>query len=131
MWAALADLRSHPEWMADAGTIEFLGAQTRGPGTRMRVPTRVGPFQATDVMKVVEWEEGRLIAVDHQGAISGRGRFEISPSGSGTRLRWSESLRFPWWMGGPLGVLAARPVLKRVWRGNLERLRERLEVSGP
>ena len=131
VWAELADLGSHPEWMRDAGTVEFMTGQTAGTGTRMRVPTRVGPLRTTDLMTVVEWEDGRLIAVEHRGSVSGVGRFEIRPSGSGTELRWSETLRFPWWLGGPLGVWLARPILRRIWRGNLERLRERLEVSGP
>jgi uncharacterized protein YndB with AHSA1/START domain len=131
VWAELADLGSHPEWMGDAGSVEFITVQTVGVGTRMRVPTRVGPFRTTDLMTIVEWEEGRLIAVEHEGAVSGRGRFEIRPLGPGTELTWDETLRFPWWLGGPLGAWLARPVLRRIWSENLERLRRRLEVSGP
>jgi hypothetical protein len=97
----------------------------------MRVPTRVGPFRTTDMMTVVEWEEGRSIAVEHLGAVSGLGRFEIRTSGHGTELTWSETLRFPWWLGGRLGAFLARPILRQVWRGNLERFRRRLAVSGP
>jgi hypothetical protein len=130
VWAELADLGSHPEWMGDAGSIEFVTAQTEGVGTRMRVPTRVGPFHTTDLMTVIEWDEGRQIGVEHVGAVSGRGRFEIRPSDSGTDLIWSETLRFPWWLGGPMGAWMAGPVLRRIWRGNLRRLRRRLEVSG-
>jgi hypothetical protein len=97
----------------------------------MRVPTRVGPFRTTDLMTVVEWEEGSLIAVEHEGAVSGQGRFEIRPLGPGTELTWSETLTFPWWLGGSLGAWIARPILRGIWRGNLERLRRRLEVSDP
>ena len=131
VWAELADLASHPQWMGDAEAIEFLDSRTAGVGTRMRVPTRIGPFRATDVMRVIGWEERRLIEVEHVGPVSGVGRFEIQPSGSGTELRWSETLRFPWWLGGPLGAWLARPILRRVWLGNLARLRQRVEVSGP
>jgi uncharacterized protein YndB with AHSA1/START domain len=131
VWAELADLESHPEWMGDAGSVEFATARTEGVGTRMRVPTRVGPFRTTDLMTVVEWEEGSLIAVEHEGAVSGRGRFEIRPLGPGTELTWSETLTFPWWLGGSLGAWIARPILRGIWRGNLERLRRRLEVSDP
>ena len=130
VWAELADLGSHPEWMGDAGSVEFVTAQTEGVGTRMRVPTRVGPFRTTDLMTVIEWDERRRIGVEHVGAVSGRGRFEIRPSGSGTELTWSETLGFPWWLGGPLGAWVARPVMRRIWRGNLKELRRRLEVSG-
>ena len=131
VWAQLADLASHAEWMTDAGGILFVGDQTSGLGTRMRVPTRIGPLRTDDLMTVVEWEEGRLLGVRHSGAVSGVGRFEIRPTAGGTDLNWSETLRFPWWLAGSVGVWLARPVLKRVWRGNLRRLGERLAVSDP
>lgn len=131
VWAELADLGSHPEWMGDAGSVEFLTGQTAGVGTRLRVPTRVGPLRTTDLMTVVEWEEGSRIGVEHVGAVSGRGGFVIRPSGPGTELTWSETLSFPWWLGGPFGAWLSRPVLRRVWRENLDRLGRRLAVSGP
>lgn len=131
VWAELADLGSHVEWMADAMAIHFLTEETTGVGAQMRVPTRIGPFRANDLMTVVEWDEGRVIAVEHIGAVSGVGRFEILPVGTGTELRWSEKLRFPRWLGGPVGAWLAGPILRRIWRGNLRRLGERLAVSGP
>ncbi|MDP9143967.1 MAG: SRPBCC family protein, partial [Actinomycetota bacterium] len=67
VWAELADLASHSEWMTDADTVHFLSDQTAGVGTQFRVPTRVGPLRTTDLMTVVEWDEGKAIAVDHQG----------------------------------------------------------------
>jgi carbon monoxide dehydrogenase subunit G len=128
VWAELADLESHHLWMADAGEIRFEDQQTSGIGTRMLVPTRVGPIRTTDLMTVTEWDEGRAIGVDHVGAVSGSGRFEVEPVGSGTRLTWSEQLRFPWWLGGVVGAWVAGPVLKRIWKGNLNRLAARVTV---
>jgi hypothetical protein len=129
VWAELADLGSHYQWMADAEEIRFTDQQRSGLGTRMLVPTRVGPFRTTDVMTVTEWEEGRAMSVEHVGAVSGRGRFALEETAMGTRLTWSEQLRFPWWLGGPLGAWVAGPVLKRIWKGNLSRLAAR--VIGP
>jgi hypothetical protein len=117
--------------MADAGRIAFVGDQTSGVGARMRVPTRIGPLRTEDLMTVVEWEHGRLIGVRHSGVVSGVGRFELDPADGGTELKWSETLRFPWWLAGPVGAWLARPILKRVWRGNLRRLGQRLSVNDP
>ncbi len=117
--------------MADAEAVHFLTDQTAGIGAQLRVPTRVGPFRTTDLMTVVEWDEGKAIAVDHQGAVSGLGRFEIRPLVGGTELLWSETLRFPWWLGGPVGAWLARPILKRIWGRNLAKLGERLSVTDP
>ena len=82
-----------PILWGDAETIEFVTGQTRGVGTRMRVPTRIGPLRSTDLMTVVEWEEGSSIGVEHVGAVAGVGRFALRPSGAGTEL--SSSLMRP------------------------------------
>jgi hypothetical protein len=131
VWAVLADLGSHPEWMRDAGAIRFLSEQRSGVGTSFSVPTRIGPLRTEDVMTVTEWEEGKSIAARHEGAVSGVGRFELRSHESGTELRWNEALSFPWWLGGTAGAALAKPILRRVWRRNLERLRSRVEVNGP
>ena len=131
VWAELADFSSHPQWMDDAANVRFLSDRTTGVGTRIEAATRVGPFRAADVMEVVRWEEERTIVVEHVGVVKGFGRFDIEPSGDGTEMRWVEDLRFPWWMGGPVGLAVARPILGRTWRGSVRRLKERLELSGP
>jgi uncharacterized membrane protein len=131
VWAELADFASHPQWMDDAATVRFLTDRTTGLGTRIEAATRVGPLRASDVMEVVRWEEEQTIVVAHVGAVKGYGRFDIGLIGDHTEVRWVEDLRFPWWMGGPIGLALARPIMGRIWRGSLERLKERLEVSGP
>jgi uncharacterized protein YndB with AHSA1/START domain len=130
VWMELADLGSHADWMGDAVDVQFESGPTSGLGTRMRVPTRFGPFRTNDEMKVIEWVEGRVIGVEHRGAVSGIGRFEISREDEGTRLTWTETLRFPWWLGGAIGAWFAQPIMKSVWRKNLGRLGERL-LSAP
>ncbi|MDE0653428.1 MAG: SRPBCC family protein [bacterium] len=130
VWAHLEDIASHVEWMADAVGIDFLTAERRGTGTRFTCRTRVGPLQTADVMEITEWSPPNHMGVRHTGAVSGEGRFELradAPGGESTRMVWHESLRFPWWLGGPLGALPARPVLRRIWRGNLGRLKARVE----
>lgn len=127
VWGAASDLASHAEWMADAESIVFESEQQSGPGTRMRVATRVGPLRTTDLMEVTHWEELRAIGVAHRGLVTGEGRFELSAVAGGTRFTWRERLSFPWWLGGPLTAWLARPVLAWVWRRNLAGLKKRLE----
>ena len=127
VWAAVADLASHVDWMADAESIRFTTRRRTGVGTTMEVDTRVGPFRLTDVLEVTEWRPGRSIGVRHDGIVGGTGRFTLrrrwARPGS-TRFTWEERLVFPPWLGGPLGAVLAAPVLRRVWKGNLRRLRE-------
>jgi hypothetical protein len=127
VWEALADLESHPRWMADAVAIEFLGPQRAGVGTVMLVETRIGPLQLVDRLEVTAWEEARSISVDHRGLIRGAGRFDLAPLAGGVRFTWAEDLVFPWWMGGPIAMLLVRPVLAMIWRRNLRRFKARLE----
>lgn len=130
VWAAIADLGSHTTWMKDAEWIVFVHDQQRGKGTKMKVKTVIGPFRTIDMMEVVGWEEGRSIDVVHQGLITGQGTLQAIPSGDGTIVSWTETLVFPWWLGGGVTAWLARPVLAAVWRGNLRRLEEGL-LSSP
>lgn len=120
-WERLSDLPSHVDWMADAESIRFTTTETRGLGTAFECVTKVGPLKTVDKMTIVEWVEGRVIAVQHTGLVVGIGRFELEPTTTGSRMVWTEVLRFPGYLGGPVTALAARPVLKRIWMGNLRR----------
>jgi carbon monoxide dehydrogenase subunit G len=126
VWDEAARLDRHAEWMADAEHIEFLDDRRSGVGTAMRVRTRVGPIVMHDDITVEEWAEPRLITVSHDGLVSGTGSFVFEPIARGTRISWHEDLEFPWYLGGALTAFFARPVLARIWRGNLKRFAERV-----
>lgn len=134
VWAAVEDIGSHVEWMEDAVAIHFTSDRTSGVGTTFDCDTKVGPFRLVDHMEITEWSPGRAMGVRHVGLVTGTGVFRVEPrrrrrGRSGTRFVWTERLVFPWWMGGPLGALAATPVLKHVWRKNLRNLKA--IVDGP
>jgi uncharacterized protein YndB with AHSA1/START domain len=123
VWRAVEPIERHVEWMADAVSITFTGARRRGVGTEFDCVTRVGPFRTVDRMVVTEWEPGRAMGIEHRGLFTGRGRFTLRRKRGGrTRFTWTERIRFPWWMGGPVGALAAKPVLRTIWKRNLRRL---------
>lgn len=126
VWVELSDLASHVEWMHDAVAIRFLTDRTYGVGARFECDTKVGPLRTTDVMEVTEWSPGKALGVRHVGLVTGEGRFTLQRArGGGTRFTWTEQLTFPVWMGGPIGARVARPVLRRIWRRNLEALAAR------
>ncbi|HUF33516.1 MAG TPA: SRPBCC family protein [Acidimicrobiales bacterium] len=128
VWDDLRDIASHAEWMADAEEIRFTSTARTGVGTSFECVTRVGPIRLTDVMEVTEWQEGRVMGVRHIGVVTGTGRFTLGPDDhGGTRFTWEERLRFPWWMGGPLGGVVGDRVMRAIWRRNLRTLRGRLE----
>ncbi len=124
VWAAIADLGSHHLWMRDAESVEFVGDRRSGEGTRLDVSTVVGPFRTLDRLEVTGWVEGHSIEVSHQGLVKGRGKLTVESAGEGSIVTWREELSFPWWLGGPITALFARPVLGAIWRGNLRRLED-------
>ena len=128
VWADLADVASHVDWMADAREIRFLTAQRTGVGTRYECDTKVGPLTTTDVMEIVEWKPGKAMGVRHTGLVTGTGRFTLRRARGGrTRFQWREQLTFPRRLGGRVGALAGKPALRWVWRRNLRRLAARFD----
>jgi hypothetical protein len=130
VWRVVEPIERHVEWMADAVAITFTGMQTRGVGTTFDCLTKVGPFRLVDRMAITEWTPRKAMGIDHRGVVTGRGRFTLRRRRRDrTRFTWSEQLRFPWWMAGPLGVFAAQPVLRALWRRNLRRLKQLVETG--
>lgn len=132
VWDTVEQIERHVDWMHDAVAIRFDCEQTRGVGTSFLCDTKVGPLRLTDAMEITEWVPGEAMGVRHTGAVTGQGRFTLTPIDLGrrTRFTWTEDLRFPWWFGGPVGAaIAGRTVLAAVWRRNLRRLRQIVESS--
>jgi len=128
VWDYVKDIASHVEWMADAEAIRFTSAATSGVGTTFDCDTKVGPFRLTDRMQITEWAPPSTMGVSHVGTVTGVGRFEVRAVGNGhTEFVWDEALTFPRWMAGAVGARAGAPVLTRLWRGNLRRLKQRVE----
>ncbi len=123
VWSVVRRIEDHVVWMEDAVSITFTSARRAGVDTTFDCETRIGPLALTDRMEITEWVEGALIGVRHTGVVSGQGRFTLaaSPDG-GTIFTWDESLRFPWWLGGPLGGGIGAWILRRVWHRNLANL---------
>jgi len=126
VWADVRHIETHVDWMQDAVAIRFHDDQREGPGVVFDCDTRVGPFRLTDRMQTTEWVDQAVMGVRHEGVVTGVGRFTLGDDGDGrSRFAWEETLQFPWWMGGPIGALLAKPVLRGVWRRNLRNLSAR------
>lgn len=130
VWDAVGDIATHTEWMADAAAIRFLTDQTAGIGTAFECDTKVGPFRLTDVMEITEWRPRKAMGVRHVGLVTGEGVFTLARKGvRRTRFEWAEELHFPRWMGGAVGGAVGSRLLRRIWKGNLRRLKELVEAG--
>jgi uncharacterized protein YndB with AHSA1/START domain len=133
VWRAIEHVETHTEWMADAESVTFRSEQHEGVGAAFDCVTRVGPLHTTDRFVVTRWEPRVAMGIDHRGAVTGTGEFRLTPRAGGARTEfcWDEQLTFPWWLGSVAGERAALPVLRRIWQGNLRRLKAKVEREDP
>lgn len=127
VWRAVKDIPSHTQWMRDARAIRITSRRRSGVGTSFECDTRVGPLALTDVLEVTEWKRGRVMGIRHVGRITGGGRFLLRRRRGGTLFVWDEWLEFPWWLGGRLAAAVSALLLRRIWQGNLARLKRQIE----
>ncbi len=131
VWELLADWEGSAAWMVDATTVEVVGEQRAGVGTRVRAVTRIAGIALEDRLEVVGWQEDRLLAVMHVGwPIRGLAWFEIGPTEHGTWFEWAEELDPPL---GPLGELGGRILrrpIERVLGKSLAKLKRLAETPG-
>lgn len=130
VWRAVEHIETHTEWMADAESITFRSVQHQGVGAEFDCLTRVGPLHTTDRFVVTRWDPGVAMGIEHRGAVTGVGEFRLQSlsDGASTEFCWEETLTFPWWLGGIAGERVGRPVLTRIWQGNLRRLKTKVEA---
>ena len=62
------------------------------------------------------------MGVRHSGLVTGTGVFTLTAEGDQTRFSWQEQLGFPRHLGGRLTEFVAKPILTKLWEGNLRRL---------
>lgn len=129
VWEAVRDIGSHVRWMHDAKSIRFVTHQQAGVGAVFDCDSKLGPFRITDRMEVIEWRPGRAMTIRHVGTVRGVGRFSLRRRRHGTLFVWKEVLRFPWWMGGPVGAAVAGPFFRHMWKKNLRNLKAIVEQS--
>ncbi len=122
VWDDLAQLETHSEWMRDAESIEFMSEQRQGVGTKIRVPTRIGPLRTVDEIEFTSWEPPTRMAISHRGLFTGTGDISLRATAGGTTVTWREEVQFPLRFAGPLGEFVAAPIFRLVWKSNLERL---------
>jgi uncharacterized protein YndB with AHSA1/START domain len=128
VWDQVRHVERHVEWMADAEAIEFRSDQREGVGTLFDCTTKVGPFRLVDRMEITSWRPGKQMGVAHQGLVRGKGKFTLARARGGrTKFTWDERLKFPWWMGGPVGGVFGGVVMRQIWKHNLKTLKGQIE----
>jgi carbon monoxide dehydrogenase subunit G len=128
VWDLLKDWEGSADWMVDATSVEVLGDQREGVGTRVRAVTKIAGVPITDVMTVLVWDAPRRLEVEHEGwPIKGPAWFQLSTDAGGTRFDWIEDLDPPLGFLGELGGRVLRAPIERVLRKSLMKLKDLAE----
>jgi hypothetical protein len=123
LWPIVADLQGHAAWQVDVRAIDVTSSQAAGVGTTYLVHAQLGLLRMRIPMEVVEWDDGRSIAVRYDGSLSGGGRISLKRRRRGrTKVTWAARVRLPLWLGGPVGAFVSAQMLRFVWRRNLANL---------
>ncbi len=130
VWNTISDIQTHVNWMADASEIRITSEQTEGVGVTFDCDTKVGPLRTTDKMQITEWTPNQTLTISHKGLVEGKGSFILERNSDGkTLFVWEESLEFPLLLGGRITGFFAKPVLKKIWKKNLYKLKHLVETS--
>ena len=125
VWNEVSKIENHSKWMKDAVNIDFQTDNKSGVGTKIKVLTKIGPIKLYDFMTFTKWEEKKSIGVDHVGIVTGKGEMKFEKIDENTtKFKWTETLKFPIYLGGVIGELFGKPVLELIWKQNLNNLKK-------
>ena len=129
VWNEVSKIENHSKWMKDAVNIDFQTDNKSGVGTKIKVLTKIGPIKLNDFMTFTKWEEKKTIGVDHVGIVTGKGEMQFEKiDANTTKFKWTETLKFPIYLGGVIGELFGKPVLELIWKKNLNNLKKIIET---
>ena len=127
VWAYVADVERQPEWMREMKAVRLLTPGPVGEGTRGEATVRIAGIAVTDPVTVDLFEPPRRFGIRHEGLFGGGGVITLVPveGGAATAVHWAEQLVPP--IFPHLGAVIQRPLLTRVFQGDMDRMRAIVE----
>lgn len=129
VWPFLVDWERLDVWMQEASDFRVIGSQREGVGVEAEATVRIAGITTRDRIRVTQWQPPAVLEMAHLGWVEGIGYMELSPIERGSDLFWRETLLPPWGWAGRIGMLMARPLMRRIFRRDLLRLKELVEAE--
>ena len=129
VWKLLIDWEKQGDWMLEATDFVVLTSQREGVGVEAEATVSIGGLTTRDRVRVSAWEPERRLEIVHDGWVSGRGEFQLTPRGDVTHVLWREELHPPLGAIGALGLLAFRPLMARIFARDLRILQSLCRVA--
>ncbi len=129
VWPYLVDWERLGDWMNEMSDVRVTGGTREGVGVEAEATVRIAGITTRDPIRVTRWEPPWVLEIAHLGWVKGSGYMELAPSDTGTDLFWREEYQPPWGPLGRAGMRVLRPLIRRVYRRDLETLKELVERS--
>lgn len=120
VWALLTDWERQPDWMLEMSDVTVVSDHREGIGVEAEATVSVGGITTRDRVRVVGWEPGRRLAIEHLGWVKGLGEIFLTPlDEKRTHVFWREQLEPPIGMFGALGMTTMKPMMYRIFKKDL------------
>ena len=120
VWELITDWEHQDDWMLEASDFVVLSEHREGIGVEAEATVKIGGISTRDKVVVTGWEPGRRLAIAHEGWVSGRGEFHLTPLGKDrTHVFWREELEPPLGALGAVGLMGFKPLMKRIFARDL------------
>jgi uncharacterized membrane protein len=130
VFAYLADIESHPEWVKWTKDAEVTSLEKTGVGSTSSMKMQVGPRKETVEAIVTEYKPDEFVTWRHTRGMEMTDRLSVVPFRDGTKVAWSVDYKPP--MGG-MGKLVDFLFMERLFdqlaKDSLTLLKERLETA--
>lgn len=125
----MSEHRNVPKWMFGISRFDPVGELERGIGATFDATMKLGPKTLTSVVRISEWEENTVIALESIGGIgnSSRWRFEALREGA-TRLDVDFMYSFPSGFAGKALERVVQPFVGEAIRHTEASLRHQAEA---
>jgi uncharacterized protein YndB with AHSA1/START domain len=121
VWSLLTDWEHQDDWMLEASDFVVTSEVREGVGVEAEATIKIGGISTRDRVRVIAWDPGRHLAIEHLGWVSGEGHLYLTPlSDDRTHVFWREELFPPVGLLGAVGMTAFKPMLARQFRRDLK-----------
>jgi Polyketide cyclase / dehydrase and lipid transport len=121
VWDLITDWERQGDWMLEASDFRVVSSHREGVGVEADATIRIAGIKTRDRIRVVGWEPGHRLAIQHLGWVKGQGELHLTPMGNDrTHIFWREELEPPLGIAGAVGLLAFRRLMRRLFKRDLQ-----------
>jgi uncharacterized protein YndB with AHSA1/START domain len=125
VWEHITDWENQDRWMLEASDFVVTSEKREGIGVEAEATISIAGIKTRDKVRVIGWDPGRRLAIEHLGWVSGVGEIYLTlVADDRAHVYWREELEPPLGMAGALGMSAVKPLMRRIFRKDLNVLAE-------